>query len=561
MKKIFLMILVSMVMVQGLASAAPNNELKKTLNEVTSVDVTANSEIKVDAGKAQVIKLTNNVTRVAVGDPKILDYILISSKQLYVIGKSIGTTNIILWYGNGESSTLNVDVSYDLDHLRKIVARDLPQEKDIKIDASSGAIVLSGSVSNTLVAGTLVNMTEAYLRNIGRSTNNITSIGAPGQAGSPSSGGSQQNSSSFTGRNGDFSVNILNLIKIRDPQQVMLEVKIASVDKRLLDQIGVKGSSTKGGSFNYSVLSSTGGQPANLAAGVATAGSTLTTTAANAASYPLNSTSSFLNILLADKAGLSKLGITADKAENMVRVLAEPTIVTISGQEGKFLKGGKIFIPVPQSSGAGGTTLTLEEKEFGVGVRFIPTVLDGGRINLKVAPEVSTLSQTSITAGGTGGTTFPSFETKSVSTTVQLNNGEVLVIGGLLDDETIAGLNGVPGLSTIPFFGALFRSTSLSKVKTELVVVVKASLVNASMKPPVLPTDLTQSPDNVDILIGGKLEGLPKTVDQKITDTNMMNDLNNKNIPTATASQENIATKDKPTNLIDLLRKKSKGNE
>jgi Flp pilus assembly secretin CpaC len=119
----------------------------------------------------------------------------------------------------------------------------------------------------------------------------------------------------------------------------------------------------------------------------------------------------------------------------------------------------------------------------------------------------------------------------------------------------------VPGLSTIPFFGALFRSTSLSKVKTELVVVVKASLVNASMKPPVLPTDLTQSPDNVDILIGGKLEGLPKTVDQKITDTNMMNDLNNKNIPSAAASQENIATKDKPTNLIDLLRKKSKGNE
>jgi pilus assembly protein CpaC len=531
--------------------AAPNAIIQKIPANTPAIELQS-SEIRVDAGKAQVIKLSNNVTRVAVGDPKILDYILISSRQLYVIGKSIGTTNMILWYGNGESATLNVDVSYDLEHLRKIVARDLPQEKDIKIDASSGAIVLSGSVSNTLVAGSLVNMTEAYLRNVGRSTNNVTSIGAPGQAGSPASGG-PQSSSSFTGRGGDFSVNILNLIKIRDPQQVMLEVKIASVDKRLLDQIGVKGSSANTGSFNYSVLSSAGG-PVSLDKGVSLSGSLSSGTA-----FPLNNaSSSFLNILLGDRSGLTKLGISAEKAENMVRVLAEPNIVTISGQEGRFLKGGKIFIPVPQVGGAG-TTLTLEEKEFGVGVRFIPTVLDGGRINLKVAPEVSSLSQTGIAAGG-GSTVFPSFETKSVSTTVQLNNGEVLVIGGLLDDETIAGLNGVPGLSTIPFFGALFRTTSLSKVKTELVIVVKASLVSASMTPPVLPTDITQSPSNADILIGGKLEGLPKVEDTKTLNTK---DMNTSELGTNGQSQsmtESNAVINKPTNLIDLLKSKFKGN-
>ena len=226
MKKILFLLLALTALASSMVIAAPKIEAQKTPVNTPTIDLPQSSEIRVDAGKAQVIKLSNNATRVAVGDPRILDYILISSKQLYVIGKSIGTTNMILWYGNGESATLNVDVSYDLEHLRKMVARDLPQEKDIKIDASSGAIVLSGSVSNTLVAGSLVNMTEAYLRNIGRSTNNMTSIGAPGQAGSPGTGG-PQNSSSFTGRGGDFSVNILNLIKIRDPQQVMLEVKIA----------------------------------------------------------------------------------------------------------------------------------------------------------------------------------------------------------------------------------------------------------------------------------------------------------------------------------------------
>ena len=552
MKKILFLLLALTALASSMVIAAPKIEAQKIPVNTPAIDLPQGSEIRVDAGKAQVIKLSNNVTRVAVGDPRILDYILISSKQLYVIGKSIGTTNMILWYGNGESATLNVDVSYDLEHLRKMVARDLPQEKDIKIDASSGAIVLSGSVSNTLVAGSLVNMTEAYLRNIGRSTNNMTSIGAPGQGGSPGTGG-PQNSSSFTGRGGDFSVNILNLIKIRDPQQVMLEVKIASVDKRLLDQLGVKGSSAKSGSFNYSVLSSAGGPASLNPAGTSIAGSL-----ASATPFPLNNaSSSFLNLLLGDKAGLTKLGITADKAENMVRVLAEPNIVTISGQEGRFLKGGKIFIPVPQASG-NGSTLTLEEKEFGVGVRFIPTVLDGGRINLKVAPEVSTLSQTSITAGSAG-TTFPSFETKSVSTTVQLNNGEVLVIGGLLDDETIAGLNGVPGLSTIPFFGALFRTTSLSKVKTELVVVVKASLVSASMTPPILPTDITQSPTNVDILIGGKIEGLPKTIETKTLDTQNIKASDAVSQPVTVGETRVVDTK--PTNLIDLFRSKSKGNQ
>jgi len=532
-------------------------------DDVKAISVNSIDEngIKAFAGRAQLIKLNNPVSRVAIGDPRVLDYILISPKQLYVIGKTIGTTNMIVWYTNGESFTTDIDVSFDLTNLRRLIKRDLPAEEDIHVDATSGSLVLSGSVSNTLVAGTLINMTEAYLRNIGRSTNNI-SQGSENSAGAVAS--------SFTGKGGNFSVNIINLIKIRDPQQVMLEVKIASVDKNLLNKLGVRTSSgsslNKRNEFNYSVLSSAGGaNPSAVQPPVVSASTPpVSPLLAGGLIAGTSPTASFLNLLIGDKNARTQLGISADQLDSLVRVLAEPNIVTMSGQEGRFLKGGKIFIPVPQATSTGGTSITLAEKEFGIGVRFIPTVLDGGRINLKVSPEVSSLSQTGVTASasaGGGGSTFPAFEMKSVSTTVQLNNGQTLVIGGLLDDETIAEMNGIPGLSNIPFFGALFRNTALSKTKTELVVVVKASLVKATDEPDKLPTDIVKSPDNFDMLVTGNLESTlgpqePPKNSESIKETTS----NSPDNAPVVNNTEVVAQPRKANNLIDYLKSKSKGN-
>jgi pilus assembly protein CpaC len=570
-KKVSLFLLISALMMSQVSFSAPaknravlpvdpalavKNNTDEKIIDVNSIE---EKGIKAFAGKAQVIKLNNPVSRVAIGDPRVLDYILISPKQLYVIGKTIGTTNMIIWYTNGESFTTEIDVSFDLTNLKRLLKRDLPAEEDIHIDASSGSLVLSGSVSNTLVAGTLINMTEAYLRNIGRSTNNISQ-------GSENS--SSAVASSFTGKGGNFSVNIINLIKIRDPQQVMLEVKIASVDKNLLNKLGVRTSSgtSRNKEVNYSVLSSGGGtNPSATNTSTVVAGTTppVSPLLAGGLIAGLSPTASFLNLLIGDRNGRTQLGINADQLDSMVRVLAEPNIVTMSGQEGRFLKGGKIFIPVPQATSSGGTSITLSEKEFGIGVRFIPTVLDGGRINLKVSPEVSSLSQTGVSASasaGGGGSTFPAFEMKSVSTTVQLNNGQTLVIGGLLDDETIAEMNGIPGLSNIPFFGALFRNTALSKTKTELVIVVKASLVKATDEPAKLPTDIVKSPDNIDMLVTGNLESTLGPQDGA---------KNTEPVKQTSKAPENVAIVDnteivaqpkKANNLFDYFRSKSKGN-
>ena len=154
-------------------------------------------------------------------------------------------------------------------------------------------------------------------------------------------------------------------------------------------------------------------------------------------------------------------GIDAQKKDGLLRILAEPNIMAISGQSASFLSGGKIFIPVAQSRDNGGTTITLEEKEFGVGLKFSPTVLDGSRVNLKLVSEVSELSQTGSPFTTVGGVTsvLPSISTRRVDTSVQLNDGQSFAIAGLIRNNVTETLSRFPGLGEIPVLGALFRST------------------------------------------------------------------------------------------------------
>ena len=154
--------------------------------------------------------------------------------------------------------------------------------------------------------------------------------------------------------------------------------------------------------------------------------------------------------------------------------------------------------------------------------------MDGGRIHLKVAPEVSSLS-TSTLSSSTGGkeTTLPVFDTKSVSTTVQLNNGDTLMIGGLLDEQTINTINGVPGLKDIPLFGALFRNQSSNKVQTELVVLIKVSLVKSTQDELKKPTDLVLAPDTKEFFLEGQIEGKAKS-NKKLPDTLANDESDNK---------------------------------
>lgn len=284
-------------------------------------------------------------------------------------------------------------------------------------------------------------------------------------------------------KRGKVEGHVLNMMAVDAPQQVMLEVKVAEVSKTLINQMG-SALNLQGGFGSW-----TGGIVSSLLSG---AGAALS--AAKSNRLPLSAT------------------LDAQKTDNLVKILAEPNLVTLSGQEASFLSGGKIFIPVPQSSSNGTTTITLQQEEFGVALRFLPTVLDGDRINLKVAPEVSELSPTGVTLTSTnvsGVNILPLITTRRASTTVQMRDGETFAIGGLLQNNVSGALKAVPGLGEVPVLGALMRSTSFQNDLTELVFIITPHLVKPlrTATAPPLPTDSFTTPSALDIYATGNMEG------------------------------------------------------
>jgi pilus assembly protein CpaC len=260
----------------------------------------------------------------------------------------------------------------------------------------------------------------------------------------------------------------------------MLEVKIAEVSKTLLDKL-----------------------EAGLLVGIG-GGSWQTTLASNFITGTLR------GMLGIGRPDGNRGGIDAEKQEGMIRILAEPTVMAISGQEGSFLAGGKIFVPVAQDN----NKVTLEEKEFGVGLRFTPTVLAGGRINLRVAPEVSEISREGIgisAAGLSGASVLPLITTRRASTTVELYDGQSFAIGGLIKNNHSATINGLPILGELPVLGALFRSTDFQQDRTELLFVVTPHLVRPLPANYQLPTDSVTTPGRARLFLGGRLEGEPET--------------------------------------------------
>jgi pilus assembly protein CpaC len=266
------------------------------------------------------------------------------------------------------------------------------------------------------------------------------------------------------------------MLQVGAPQQVMLEVKMAEISKNLLDQLGV--------AFNFSRANGNVAYSLLKGFGVADLGGKLT----------------FTN-------GQTSVTIDAEKKDTLIKVLAEPNIIAISGQEGSFLAGGQFFIPVPQAGAIGGVgAITLEERNFGVGLRFTPTVLDDGMINLRVAPEVTELLSTTIPIGvGTS----PTLSTRRVATTVQLRDGQSFAIAGLIRSNITEDIKRFPILGELPIIGALFRSSAFKDEKTELLFVVTPRLVKPLPPDYALPTDSFNQPSRTEFFIEGKLEGKP----------------------------------------------------
>ncbi len=387
-----------------------------------------------------------------------IDVLLLSSSEIYLLGKTLGSTNVVMIDRKGGCTAFDVVVDMDTVALKSVIEQLLPEERDIKVTAAFDTLVLSGSVSDAEALTRVTDLANAYVR------------------GSSGGGGNNGNAG---GNGGNGGSRLVNMLSVAAPQQVMLDVKVAEVSKALVDKFGVNlASSITNGSWTPGIASAFG--------------------------------SSGSGALLGTLAGKLSGNITVDgqKDDGQVRVLAEPSIMAVSGQTGSFLAGGKIFIPVSQTNSNGGRDVTLEEKEFGVSLKFTPTVLGGGRINLKVRPEVSELSREGVTLASTGGGTaiLPSLTSRKAETTVQLMDGQSFAIGGLIKNNTSTNVKAFPFLGEIPVIGALFRSSQFQNDQTELVFVITPHLVKPLPAGYILPTDLHASPTRTDRLLQGQVD-------------------------------------------------------
>ncbi len=467
----------------GLAPAAATEKnavvaLRKQaprMQQTSSAPATVGPTMTLISGKSTLLRLDSPIDRISVGNPAVADVTMISSRELYLLGKTFGSTNMILWRKAGQTTVIDVVVSIDAGLLQDKLTQLLPNEKTIVVSAAADSVVLSGMVSSAAKAEQAVTIAEAYVRNINKGLV-VPIVAGDGktQAGTSINIGE----SSAGAAVGAAGARVVNLLQVSSPQQVMLEVKVAEISKTLLDKLGAQFSwKRSSGNWAYSVLS---GFLTNSAGVVAAVGAHTAFT------------------------------FDAAKQDGLVKILAEPNIVAISGQEGSFLAGGKIFIPVAGANNAtGGTTVTLEEKEFGVGLKFTPTVLDGGLINLKVAPEVSELSQVGTPFTTVNGVTavLPSFTTRKAQTTVQLYDGQSFAIAGLIKNNVTQTVKRFPILGEVPILGALFRSSEYQNDKTELVFLITPHLVKALPPDATLPTDSFNPPTRSEFFLGGKMEG------------------------------------------------------
>ena len=502
--------------------ASPREETAVASGPSCPAGMRPSTEVRIGAGRSVLLNLPSPVVRRTLGDPAVVDSQLVSPQVLYLAAGRVGATNAILQGRDGLCSVLEISVGIDIETVRAKLAEILPDERHIVVSAAADSLILGGVVTSAMSAEHAVAIANAYVRSAYQQ--GASAPTQPGAGGGGASTATLLREKAEAGGSPVFA-RVVNLMSVGAAQQVMLEVKVAEVSKTVLDEFGINFSRAYAlgdGSAVRFLNGLLGGQgvvagqiagtvDARIGAGVV--GSINGGNTTGGTTVPFGSGSiggSSPTIPLARGKNVTMVGVNAQKQDGLVKVLAEPTVMAISGQEGSFLAGGKIFIPVAQSGAGGSTTYSLEEKPFGVSLTFRPTVLADGRIHLQVSPEVSELSSTGVTVtSSVNGQTsvLPAFTTRKASTTVQLYDGQSFAIGGLIKNNVTGNVNAFPILGELPVIGALFRSTSFQSDRSELVFVVTPRLVKPLPPDYVLPTDSFSEPTRSEVIFEGRLEG------------------------------------------------------
>jgi len=447
-----------------------------------------------------VVQLSAPAARVSVGNPDVADILILQSTQLYVLGKDLGTTNVLLWdRGDNLIGTLNVEVTHDLHSLKEKLFRLLPKE-EIEVYSAQRNIVLAGRVSNVINMNAALRIAQGYFSQLASAKESETFDLEQGRS-------SRE----------DKSVGeVINMMNVGGVQQVMLEVKVAEIARTELKRLDVRFSSILQNSKNWTWGGVNGG--ATFPDALFAPDDSRIPIFNNSAPYgPVIDEFAPNDLVIQDKGffasylsenALFNIAFDAAKENGLAKILAEPTLVTQTGHEAHFLSGGEFPIPVPR--GIQGTT--IEFKEFGVGIRFLPVVLDSGRISLKLNISVSELvSDNSVlinTSGVSSTFLIPSLTTRSAESTVELADGQTIGVAGLINESVREVVTKFPGLGSIPGLGALFRSQEFRKGETELLIMVTPHLAKPLAPGDIqLPTDKFVEPSDFGWYMQGKLQG------------------------------------------------------
>lgn len=418
--------------------------------------------IEIPIGRSRVIEPGWKISELAVADDSIADVKVINSGRVMIVGKSIGSTDLSLWDVGGRRWEARINVHVDLERLRETLEEVLPGSR-IKLTQPDDVMIVTGTLRLAEHADSMRRFLDAS------------------------------------------EIKYVDMTKVAGLQQVMIKVRVAEASRIAIRSLGINavhagdnffGGSTVGGNPNSIDI----GIPAGQAAQAGLDFSFLRSTSVGDAVT-----------LFGGFPGIDfELFIQALEDNQYLRTLAEPTLVAMSGEKASFLAGGEFPIPIASAGPGGATQVTIEWKEFGVRLNFLPTVLGDGSIRLQVAPEVSDLSD--IGAVQLEGFRIPSLLTRRAATTLRMNSGQTFAMAGLIDRSIAARSQKVPGLGNIPILGPLFRSVRYEQGDTELLVLATVELVepmDTQVDLPV-PGDTHKRPNSWELYAEGRLHGQAK---------------------------------------------------
>ncbi len=437
--------------------------LQKTAaaSDLESIESVAESDghfLRIGLNKSIVIRLPAKAHDVIVGNPEIVDAVVRSKNTAYLFARSVGQTNIFFFDESGQQIlNLDLEVTVDVTALRNLLQRSIPGTK-ITADSVNNSIVLGGTAPNAAEAKLAEDLARKFITRV------VANV--------PSDSGD--------------SSGIINTIKITGEDQVMLKVRIVEVQRSVLKQFGV----------DLQALFSVGKFAFNLASLTQVGGAIDAITPDTGYKGVYNDGSTTI-------AGV----IRAMEQDGVLKTLAEPNLTAVSGQSAKFHAGGEIPYRTCDNSTVI-TNCTITFRDFGVSLGFTPVVLSEGRINLKISTEVSEIA--ALTVGG-----FPTLDTRSAETVIELPSGGSMMLAGLIKDTTRQLVDGTPGLKKLPVLGALFRSRDYTSNQTELVVIVTPYLVGSVAEEQLAtPADRLNTPTDRQTILLGRLNKVYGTAGQ-----------------------------------------------